>query len=116
MRGEGLLELDMLETALTAFTTLFAVIGPIDSAVIAASLTPHATRAERRAISIKAVAIAQGYLAGSGVELVCVPTFADILIEGEHRTAIRLSVEDRARHSRNGGGAPLGQSADDPPT
>ena len=48
----------MLETALTAFTTLFAVIGPIDSAVIAASLTPHATRAERRAISIKAVAIA----------------------------------------------------------
>ncbi len=58
MRGEGLLELDMLETALTAFTTLFAVIGPIDSAVIAASLTPHATRAERRAISIKAVAIA----------------------------------------------------------
>jgi multiple antibiotic resistance protein len=58
MRGEGLLELDMLETALTAFTTFFAVIGPIDSAVIAASLTPHATRAERRAISIKAVAIA----------------------------------------------------------
>jgi multiple antibiotic resistance protein len=48
----------MLETALTAFTTLFAVVGPIDSAVIAASLTPHATRAERRAISIKAVAIA----------------------------------------------------------
>lgn len=48
----------MLETALTAFTTFFAVIGPIDSAVIAASLTPHATRAERRAISIKAVAIA----------------------------------------------------------
>ena len=58
MRGEGLLELDMLETALTAFTTFFAVIGPINSAVIAASLTPHATRAERRAISIKAVAIA----------------------------------------------------------
>lgn len=48
----------MLETALTAFATFFAVIGPIDSAVIAASLTPHATRAERRAISIKAVAIA----------------------------------------------------------
>ena len=48
----------MLETALTAFTTFFAVIGPIDSAVIAASLTPHATKAERRAISLKAVAIA----------------------------------------------------------
>lgn len=48
----------MLETALTAFTTFFAVIGPIDSAVLLATLTPNATRAERRAISLKAVAIA----------------------------------------------------------
>jgi multiple antibiotic resistance protein len=48
----------MLETALTAFTTFFAVIGPIDSAVLLATLTPHASRAERRAISLKAVAIA----------------------------------------------------------
>jgi MarC family membrane protein len=48
----------MLETALTAFTTFFAVIGPIDSAVLVASLTPNMTRAERRAVSVKAVAIA----------------------------------------------------------
>jgi multiple antibiotic resistance protein len=48
----------MLETALTAFTTFFAVVGPIDSAVLVASLTPNLTRAERRAISIKAVSIA----------------------------------------------------------
>lgn len=48
----------MLETALTAFTTFFAVIGPIDSAVLVASLTPNMSRAERRAVSIKAVAIA----------------------------------------------------------
>jgi multiple antibiotic resistance protein len=48
----------MLETALTAFTTFFAVIGPIDSAVLVASLTPNATKSERRAISLKAVAIA----------------------------------------------------------
>jgi multiple antibiotic resistance protein len=48
----------MLETALTAFTTFFAVIGPIDTAVLAASLTPNITRAERRAIAIKAVSIA----------------------------------------------------------
>jgi multiple antibiotic resistance protein len=34
------------------------VIGPIDSAVLLATLTPNATRAERRAISLKAVAIA----------------------------------------------------------
>ena len=48
----------MLETALTAFTTFFAVIGPIDSAVLVASLTPNATKAERRAIALQAVAIA----------------------------------------------------------
>ena len=48
----------MLEAALTAFATFFAVIGPIDSAVLVASLTPNMSRAERRAVSIKAVSIA----------------------------------------------------------
>jgi multiple antibiotic resistance protein len=48
----------MLETALTAFTTFFAVIGPIDTAVLLASLTPNMTAAERRAIAVKAVFIA----------------------------------------------------------
>jgi multiple antibiotic resistance protein len=48
----------MLETALTTFTTFFAVIGPIDTAVLLASLTPNMMGAERRAISIKAVFIA----------------------------------------------------------
>src|SRR5262245_66266794 len=48
----------MLETALTAFTTFFAVIGPIDTAVLLASLTPNMTPGERRAIAVKAVFIA----------------------------------------------------------
>jgi multiple antibiotic resistance protein len=48
----------MLETALTAFTTFFAVIGPIDTAVLLASLTPNMTREERRGIAVKAVFIA----------------------------------------------------------
>jgi MarC family membrane protein len=48
----------MLEAALTAFATFFAVIGPVDSAVLVASLTPNMSRAERRAVSIKAVSIA----------------------------------------------------------
>jgi stage V sporulation protein S len=47
--------------------------------------------------AIKAVAIARGYVAPAGIDLVCVPTFADIVIDGERRTAIRLSIEDRAR-------------------
>ena len=47
--------------------------------------------------AIKAVAIARGFVAPSGVDLVCVPTFADIEIDGESRTAIRLLLEDRHR-------------------
>lgn len=48
----------MFETFLTAFATFFAVIGPIDSAVLVATLTAGMSRAERRSISLKAVAIA----------------------------------------------------------
>ena len=43
--------------------------------------------------AIKAVAIARGYMATSGLDLTCRPTFADIEIDGEGRTAIRLLVE-----------------------
>ena len=52
--------------------------------------------------AIKAVAIACGYVAGSGIELVCIPEFADITIDGERRTAIRLRIEDRSRAGRAG--------------
>jgi stage V sporulation protein S len=45
--------------------------------------------------AVKAVAIARGYLTPSGVDLVCIPTFADIEIGGEGRTALRLLCEDR---------------------
>jgi stage V sporulation protein S len=47
--------------------------------------------------AVKAIAIARGYLAPAGVDLVCVPAFKDIEIDGEGRTAIRLLVEDRER-------------------
>lgn len=43
--------------------------------------------------AIKALAIARGYMATSGQDLMCRPTFADIRIDGESRTAIRLQVE-----------------------
>ena len=49
--------------------------------------------------AVKAIAIARGYLTPSNVDLICIPTFADIEIDGESRTAIRLSVEDRG-HKR----------------
>lgn len=47
--------------------------------------------------AVKAIAIARGFLAPSGIDLVCVPSFADIEIDGERRTAMRLLVEDRQR-------------------
>lgn len=49
--------------------------------------------------AIKAIAIARGYVAPSGIDLICVPTFADIEIDGDARTAIRLVVESRERPS-----------------
>jgi multiple antibiotic resistance protein len=52
----------MLETALTSFATFFATIGPIEAAVLFATLTPKMERAERAAIAIRATAIAGGLL------------------------------------------------------
>lgn len=46
--------------------------------------------------AIKAVAIARGFVAPSGIDLVCVPAFADILIDGQERTAIKLIVGPRS--------------------
>ena len=45
----------MLETAIIAFTTLFATIGPPDVAVLFAALTPDETPAQRRNIALKGV-------------------------------------------------------------
>ena len=45
--------------------------------------------------AVKAIAIARGYVAPSGKDLVCIPAFSDVLIEGEERTAIKLIVETR---------------------
>ncbi len=45
--------------------------------------------------AIKAVAIARGFMAPSGVDLICIPAFADITIDGEERTAIKLIIESR---------------------
>lgn len=44
---------------------------------------------------IKAVAIARGFVAPSGMDLICIPAFTDIEIDGEERTAIKLIVEPR---------------------
>ena len=45
--------------------------------------------------SIKAVAIARGYLALEGLDIICIPSFAEVDIEGQERTAIKMVVEPR---------------------
>ena len=45
--------------------------------------------------AVKAIAIARGYLAPIGVDLICIPAFANIQIDGEDRTAIKLICEER---------------------
>jgi len=45
--------------------------------------------------AVKAVAIARGFVAPSGLDLICIPAFTDIQIDGEERTAIKLIVEPR---------------------
>lgn len=45
--------------------------------------------------AIKAVAIARGFVAPSGKDLICIPSFTEIYINDELRTAIRLVVELR---------------------
>ncbi len=45
--------------------------------------------------AVKAVAIARGFVAPSGTDLICIPAFTDIVIEGEQRTAMKLIVEPR---------------------
>ena len=42
--------------------------------------------------AVKAIAISRGFLSPVGIEIACVPNFADIVIDGEYRTAIRFRV------------------------
>jgi stage V sporulation protein S len=45
--------------------------------------------------AVKAVAIARGFVAPGGIDLVCIPAFTDIVIDGEERTAIKFIVQPR---------------------
>lgn len=44
---------------------------------------------------VKAVAIARGYVAPQGMDLVITPGFLDIVINDDERTAIKFTVEPR---------------------
>ena len=59
-------------------------------------------RAEMQAIgasavnqAIKAIAIAHGYLQLDNIDIVCVPSFTEVDIDGQERTAVRIAIEKR---------------------
>lgn len=67
-----------------------------------AGVMREAHRAEVQAIgagavnqALKATIIAKGYLAEEDVDIVCTPSFVEIEIDGQERTAIRLLIEPR---------------------
>ena len=45
--------------------------------------------------AVKAIAIARGFVAPSGLDLIFVPAFVDIEIDGEERTALKLLIQSR---------------------
>lgn len=45
--------------------------------------------------AIKAIAIARGYVAPNGINLICIPAFSEVEIDGEERTAIKFVVQPR---------------------
>jgi stage V sporulation protein S len=67
-----------------------------------AGVVRESGRAEVQAIgagavnqAVKATAIARGYLELDGIDIVCVPSFVEIEIDGQERTAIKLTIEKR---------------------
>ncbi len=45
--------------------------------------------------AVKAVAIARGYLADDQIDVIAIPYFTEVIIEGQERTAVRMLVEPR---------------------
>jgi len=67
-----------------------------------AGVVRESGRAEVQAIgagavnqAVKAVAIARGYLALDGIDVICIPAFTEVTIGDQERTAIKLTVEPR---------------------
>ena len=46
--------------------------------------------------AVKALAIARGYLERDALDIVCMPFFTEVDIDGNERTAVRFRVESRA--------------------
>ncbi|MBN1937556.1 MAG: stage V sporulation protein S [Anaerolineae bacterium] len=67
-----------------------------------AGVVRESGRAEVQAIgagavnqAVKAVAIARNYLELDGIDVICLPSFVEVEIDGQERTAVKLTVEPR---------------------
>jgi Uncharacterized protein conserved in bacteria len=65
--------------------------GKVDVRAIGASAVNQA---------VKAVAIARSYLMPEGIDIVCIPSFSEVMIDGQERTAVHLTVETRCNSSK----------------
>ena len=43
----------------------------------------------------KSIAIARGYVAPNGIDLICIPSFSQLEVDGQEKTSIRFLVEQR---------------------
>lgn len=44
--------------------------------------------------AVKAIATARGFVAPAGVNLICIPAFADVEVEGETRTGMKFIIRE----------------------
>lgn len=75
-----------------------------------AGIVREQKRAEIQAIgagavnqAVKAIILATGYLREDGIQVGCLPEFADVKIEDQERTAIKLIVEPGRQENRSTG-------------
>lgn len=75
---------------------------PLSVAGAVANLVKENGKVEVQAIgagavnqTVKAIAIARGFVAPSGIDLICIPAFSNVIVENEERTAIKFMVEPR---------------------
>ncbi len=92
MTGAGRVPKEVLKVAATSKPVLVA--GAI------AGVIRTQRRVEIHAIGAAAVnqaikAISRGYVAPAGLDLICIPSFIDLSLDGQERTGIRLLVEVR---------------------
>jgi stage V sporulation protein S len=94
MSGEGRTSYEVLKVA--AASKPVSVAGAI-AGVIRSQLhvEVHAIGAGAVNQAIKAIAISRGYVASAGIDLICIPSFIDLTLDGQERTGIRLLVEVR---------------------